>query len=86
MHQDAKKKPSEYLRQLYYDSLVFTPEGLRHLIAEVGASQIVLGTDYPFPWTTTAVDHILGTPGLSDEERVAILGGNAEKLLAVKPT
>src|SRR5438477_8212508 len=81
-----KKKPSEYLRQLYYDSMVFTPEGLRHLVAEVGASQIVLGTDYPFPWTKTAVDHILGTPDLSDEERVAILGGNAERLLAVKPT
>jgi len=45
------KKPSEYLRQLYYDSMVFTPEGLRHLVAEVGASQIVMGTDYPFPWT-----------------------------------
>ena len=54
-----KKKPSEYLKQLYFDSLVFTPEGLRHLIAEVGASQIVIGTDYPFPWTKTAVDHIL---------------------------
>src|SRR4029077_8799127 len=46
-----KKKPSEYLKQLYYDSMVFTPEGLRHLIAEVGVSQIVMGTDYPFPWT-----------------------------------
>jgi aminocarboxymuconate-semialdehyde decarboxylase len=80
-----KKKPTEYLRQLYYDSLVFTPEGLRHLIAEVGASQIVMGTDYPFPWTKTAVDHILDTPGLSDGERVAILGETAEKLLAIKP-
>jgi aminocarboxymuconate-semialdehyde decarboxylase len=80
-----KKKPSEYLKQLYYDSMVFTPEGLRHLIAEVGASQIVLGTDYPFPWTKTAVDHILGTPGLSDAERAAILGETAEKLLAIKP-
>jgi aminocarboxymuconate-semialdehyde decarboxylase len=80
-----KKKPTEYLRQLYYDSMVFTPEGLRHLIAEVGASQIVLGTDYPFPWTKTAVDHILTTPGLSDAERVAILGETAEKLLAIKP-
>jgi aminocarboxymuconate-semialdehyde decarboxylase len=79
------KKPTEYLRQLYYDSMVFTPEGLRHLVAEVGASQIVLGTDYPFPWTKTAVDHILTTPGLSDAERVAILGETAEKLLAIKP-
>src|ERR1700732_1376011 len=33
-----KKKPSEYLRQLYFDSMVFTPEGLRHLIAEGGVS------------------------------------------------
>jgi aminocarboxymuconate-semialdehyde decarboxylase len=80
-----KKKPSEYLRQLYYDSMVFTPEGLRHLAAEVGASQIVMGTDYPFPWTMTAVDHILGTPGLSDAERIAMLGETAEKLLAIRP-
>ena len=80
-----KKKPTEYLKQLYYDSIVFTPEGLRHLIAEVGASQIVLGTDYPFPWIKTAVDHILTAPGLSDAERIAILGETAEKLLAIKP-
>jgi len=58
---------------------------LRHLIAEVGASQIVLGTDYPFPWIKTAVDHILTAPGLSDAERIAILGETAEKLLAIKP-
>jgi aminocarboxymuconate-semialdehyde decarboxylase len=80
-----KKKPTEYLRQLYYDSIVFTPEGLRHLAAEVGASRIVMGTDYPFPWTTTAVDHILGAPGLSDADRVAMLGETAEKLLAIRP-
>ena len=79
------KKPSEYLRQLYYDSMVFTSEGLRHLIAEVGASQIVMGTDYPFPWTTTSVDHILKSPGLSDAERTAILGETAAKLLDIKP-
>jgi len=79
------KKPTEYLKQLYYDSMVFTPEGLRHLIAEVGAGQIVMGTDYPFPWTKTAVDHILTTPGLSDTERVAMLGETAAKLLAIKP-
>ncbi|OAI42479.1 hypothetical protein AYO38_03095 [bacterium SCGC AG-212-C10] len=75
------KKPTEYLKQLYFDSLVFTPEALRHLVAETGVSQIVLGTDYPYPWTTTAVDHILATPELSDDGRIAILGGTAAKLL-----
>ncbi len=79
-----KKKPTEYLRQLYFDSLIFTPEALRHLVAETGSSQIVIGTDFPYPWTKTAVDHILGTPGLSDAERVAMLGGTAAKLLGIK--
>jgi aminocarboxymuconate-semialdehyde decarboxylase len=46
-----------------------------------GASQIVMGTDYPYPWTSTAVEHILGTPSLSDAERAAILGATACKLL-----
>jgi aminocarboxymuconate-semialdehyde decarboxylase len=78
-----RKKPTEYLRQLYYDTIVFTSEALRHLVAETGSSQIVMGTDYPFPWTKTSVDHILGTPGLSDAERMAMLGGTAAKLLGI---
>jgi aminocarboxymuconate-semialdehyde decarboxylase len=78
-----EKKPSEYLKQMYFDSLVFTAEGLRHLVAEWGASQIVLGTDYPFPWTSSAVDHVLGTPGLSDADKAAVLGGNLIELLRI---
>jgi aminocarboxymuconate-semialdehyde decarboxylase len=80
-----KKKPTEYLRQLYFDSIVFTAEALRHLAAETGAGQIVMGTDYPYPWTRTSVDHILNTPGLSDDERIAMLGGTAATLLGIKP-
>ena len=79
-----KKKPSEYLKQMYYDNILFTPEAMRHIIAEVGASQIVLGTDFPYPWTTTAVDLVLSTPGLSDDQRTAILGGTAAMLLGIK--
>ncbi len=79
----AKKKASDYIRQLYFDSMVFTPEGLRHLVAECGASQIMIGTDYPFPWSTTTVDHVLQTPGLSDADKRAILGENAAKLLKI---
>ena len=79
-----KKKPTEYLKQMYYDNIIFTPEAMRHIIAEVGASQILVGTDYPYPWTTTAADLVLNTPGLSDDERLAILGGTAAKLLGIK--
>jgi aminocarboxymuconate-semialdehyde decarboxylase len=76
-----KKPPSEYLRQLYFDALVFTPEALRHLVAQVGASQIMLGSDHPIPWEEHPVDHVLATTTLSDAERLAILGGNAARLL-----
>ena len=78
-----KQVPSAYLKQLYFDSLVFTAEGLRHLVAECGASQILMGTDHPYRWTTTSVDHILGTSTLNDSERAAILGDNACRLLHI---
>ena len=79
-----KKKPTEYLNQLYFDALVFTPEALRHLVAQVGVSQVVLGTDHPIPWEQHPVDHIFATDTLSDDEKIAILGGNAARLLGMK--
>ncbi len=78
-----EKHPSEYLKQIYADSIVFTSESLRHLVAEFGADRIVLGTDYPYPWNPEGVDHVLSTPSLSDDDRVAILSGNAARLLRI---
>jgi aminocarboxymuconate-semialdehyde decarboxylase len=76
-----RKKPTEYLNQLYFDSLVFTAEALRHLVAQVGAGQIVLGSDHPIPWEEHPVDHVLATATLSEQDKLAILGGNAARLL-----
>ena len=65
MDAQGKKQPSKYLRQLYhdFDGLHTGGAAPSSLVAEVGASQIVLGTDYPFPWTKTAVEHVLSIPG-----------------------
>ena len=79
-----RKKPTEYLNQIFFDSLVFTPEALRHLVAQVGASQVVIGTDHPIPWNEHPVDHIMATRTLSDKQKAAILSGNAAKLLGIK--
>ena len=64
-------------------ALVFTPEALRHLAAQVGPSQLVMGSDFPFPCDKTTVDHILKTPELTDAQRAAILGGTAARLLKI---
>lgn len=80
--QDIAKAPSDYLRQLYYDTLVYSPDVLRNLIDEVGAERLVLGTDYPFPiMSTDPVGDALAVEGLSDADLEAVLGGTAARLL-----
>jgi aminocarboxymuconate-semialdehyde decarboxylase len=81
-----KHPPTHYLRngQLYFDSIMFTGEAMRHLIAAAGIDQVLLGTDYPFPWNTAPVDHILSVPGLTDEDKIKILGATAAKLLGIE--
>src|SRR6266700_867256 len=74
------KAPTEYLKQIYFDSLIFSPEAIRHLVAQVGASQIVLGSDYPYPWQLQPVDHIFASATLSDDDKADILGRTAAKL------
>ena len=79
-----KKAPSEYLKQIYFDNLVFTPEALRHLVAQVGASQLMLGTDHPIPWEEHPAELVLNTQSLTHDQKIAILGGNARKLLNLR--
>ena len=80
-----KLKPSEYLRngQILADTIMFTGEAVRHLINEMGVDNIVLGTDYPFPWNTDPVDHILSIPDITDADKIKILGATAAKLLGI---
>jgi aminocarboxymuconate-semialdehyde decarboxylase len=75
-----KKKPSEYFhQQLMADSMIFSPEGIRHLVAEIGPSQVVYGTDIPLVWPDT-IDAILNAQ-IPDAQKEAVLGGNLIKLL-----
>ena len=77
------KRPSEYLKdQILVDSMVFSDEALRHLVAEIGASQIVYGTDIPLFWPDT-LDLVLDATHLTDAEKEAIVGGNLIELLRI---
>ena len=78
-----KKKPKEYLKsQIMVDSMILSDEGLRHLVNEFGASQIVYGTDNPLNWPVT-VDLVLNATWLNNADKEAILGGNLIKLLRI---
>ena len=78
------RRPSEYLKdQILIDSMIFSPEGLRHLVAEAGPSQIVYGTDVPYDWPL-GLDLILNAPFLTDADKEAILGGNLSRLLRIE--
>ncbi|KRB93590.1 amidohydrolase [Noviherbaspirillum sp. Root189] len=80
----SKKAPGEYLKQIWFDHLVYEPEAMRHLVAEAGASQVVIGTDYPFDMGHYAIHDLLdAVPGLSESDKELILHKNAERLLGV---
>jgi aminocarboxymuconate-semialdehyde decarboxylase len=78
----CRHPPAEYLRRIWFDSLVYDAAGLRRLIDQVGSSQVVIGTDYPFDMGDYTPRKLVSeVPGLSDDERCAILGRNALELI-----
>jgi aminocarboxymuconate-semialdehyde decarboxylase len=46
---DNPHSPRKYLGRIYFDSLVHEAAKLDYLLKLVGADQIMLGSDYPFP-------------------------------------
>ncbi len=79
------RPPSEYIKQMYVDTVVYTPESVAQLVGMVGADHVLLGTDYPFDMgEDDPVGLVERTAGLSDDERAAICGGNAARLLGIE--
>ena len=80
-----EKKPSDYLKNLYFDTLVYGTQNLSHLIKEVGISQLMLGTDHDFGMTNrNPIAHLLSVEGLTDDDIENVLGGTAKKLFRIE--
>jgi aminocarboxymuconate-semialdehyde decarboxylase len=80
---DLPKPPSSYLRKIYVDTVVFTPQQLSALIATFGIDHVLMGTDYPYDMAEYEPLELLAvTASLDDSARAALAGGNANKLLA----
>ena len=82
--QRFRAHPVSTLRILI-DNLAFNPESLAHLVSMMGASRIVLGTDYPFDMgQENPVELVDAVAGLTDEEAAQIKGSNAIELLGLR--
>jgi len=75
--------PTTYLKRVFFDSVVFTPHQLRHLIEVFGADKILMGTDYPFDMADSDPVEHLASAGLDEATFAAIAGGNARALFGV---
>lgn len=80
-----KKKPSSYLKKIYFDTITFDTGLLDSLIDRYGAKHVLLGSDYPYDMgDDNPVKLIESVARLSDEEQNLIMGGNAARLLKIR--
>ncbi|HWO41918.1 MAG TPA: amidohydrolase family protein [Candidatus Eisenbacteria bacterium] len=77
----AQKPPSGYLKNLYYDNMIYRVDTLDYLRRLAGADHIMVGTDYPYSlgdWKAVDKIEALDCP---DAEKRLMLDGNAKRLL-----
>ena len=83
VHGDLPKAPTEYLRRVYFDTVVFTPHQLNYLIDVFGADHVLMGTDYPYDMADSDPIGHLASGKLDASAMAGVAGGNAKKLLGL---
>lgn len=82
LHEHMPVAPIEQARRLFFDTLVFDPGTLGHLVGQFGASQLMLGTDYPFNFHESAPFAPLAVAGLDSTEVHQLTEGTARRFLS----
>jgi aminocarboxymuconate-semialdehyde decarboxylase len=83
-HAGLPKPPSSYLKKIYFDTVVFTPNQLAALVETFGVDHVMMGTDYPYDMADyDPIEHLVATKSLDPSAVAAIAGGNAKKLFGV---
>lgn len=82
LKEHLQASPVEQARQLYFDTLVFDAPTLAHLVRLFGASQLLIGTDYPFNFHESAPMAHLDLAGLDAPQFQQLTEGNARRFLA----
>src|SRR5262249_17579097 len=77
------KRPAEYARRLYFDSLPHSSANLRFLVSQFGADRVAMGSDYPFDMGSPDPVSAVGEAGLDLSARALIEGGTAARFLGL---
>jgi aminocarboxymuconate-semialdehyde decarboxylase len=80
-----REAPDDSIRRFYFDTLTHDDALLRALIEYVGHEHVLLGSDYPFDMGDARHVDTVRALELAPEVEVAILAGNAERLLGLEP-
>ena len=81
---DNPHSPRKYLSRIYFDSLVHERAKLDYLVKLVGADQIMLGSDYPFPLGEADPGRMIESMELDDEIKDMLFSGAALNWLDLK--
>ena len=76
-----QRSPVEQARTMFYDTLVYDPPTLAHLIATFGPTQLCIGTDHPFVIQDRTPLQRLDALHLDESTRNLLLSGNALRFL-----
>ncbi|GII95709.1 amidohydrolase family protein [Sinosporangium siamense] len=79
--------PSHYVNRFSVDSVVFDERALRLLVDVMGEDQVMLGSDFPYPLGESPVGTVIHKAEfLSSTAQAKVLGGNAQRFLALEPS
>ncbi|NML44021.1 amidohydrolase [Ramlibacter sp. G-1-2-2] len=79
----VQEAPAEQARKLFYDTLVFDDNALRYLVQTFGASQLLVGTDYPFNFHDRLPVQRVEAAGFDAETVAALVHRNAGRFLGI---
>jgi aminocarboxymuconate-semialdehyde decarboxylase len=77
------QSPADQARRLFYDTLVFDPHALRYLVQSFGASQLLVGTDYPFNFHDRTPVQRIEAAGFDEATVQRLVHRNAERFLGL---
>ena len=81
LQESIVQSPSAQARKLFYDTLVFDTPTLQHLVRQFGASQLMVGTDYPFNLHDSTPVASIERAGFDEGAVQMLLQTNAERFL-----